>query len=230
MTAGMLGRSGVSRFSFLVFDLDGTLIDGYAAIGEALSYALGRLGLAAPSPGRVRSMVGHGLERLLEQAAGPERAAEGVRLFRERYPDVAVAGSKLMPGVPEVLESLARKGYAMSLASNKPARFSRLILEAKGVARYFRSIEGPGPSIPAKPDPAMLERAMREARARPEETLAIGDMEVDAEFARAAGCAVVLIPEGSRSRQELEHVESDALLDRVTELPAWLDARMRDHA
>jgi phosphoglycolate phosphatase len=45
---------------FLVFDLDGTLIDGYAAIADALSFAMGRLGLKALPVASVRRMVGHG--------------------------------------------------------------------------------------------------------------------------------------------------------------------------
>jgi phosphoglycolate phosphatase len=209
----------------IVFDLDGTLIDGYAAIGDALAYAMRRLGLPAPGPEEVRSMVGHGLESLLEQAAGPEFVAEGVRLFRTRYPEVAVPKSELLPGVPEVLSVLEERGHVLVLASNKPPDFSRLILEAKGVARYFRAIAGPGPSTPAKPDPAMLHRAMRDAEVAAEETLVVGDMEVDSEFARAAGCGVVLIPGGSRSREELEGVDADGRLDSISQLPDWLRAR-----
>ncbi|HTO74572.1 MAG TPA: HAD-IA family hydrolase [Thermoanaerobaculia bacterium] len=208
----------------VVFDLDGTLIDGYAAIGDALGYAMTRLGLPGPDAARVRAMVGHGLERLLEQAAGPERAAEGVRLFRQRYPEVAVEKSHLLPGVLDVLHALEAKGLALAVASNKPAAFSRLILEAKGVARFFQAIEGPSPEMPAKPDPAMLVSAMRRAGADTAATLAVGDMEVDAEFARAAGCRVVLVPSGSRSREELEDVDADALLDDLRQLPAWIAA------
>lgn len=212
----------MSRPPFVVFDLDGTLIDGYAAIGDALSYAMARLGEPAPSPAAVRAMVGHGLERLLEKAVGPERAAEGVRLFRERYPEVAVERSHLLPGVREAVEALAGAGYAMAVASNKPARFSRLILEAKGLARLFREIGGPDEATPAKPDPAMLRRLIAEAGARPETTVVVGDMEVDFEFARAGGCAVVLIPGGSRAREELEALTPDGFLDAIAELPAWI--------
>jgi len=211
----------------VVFDLDGTLIDGYAAIGDALGFAMARLGLPAPPPARVRSMVGHGLERLIEQAAGRERAAEGVRLFRQRYPEVAVDKSELLPGVAEVLTTLEARGHALALASNKPPDFSRLILEAKGVARFFRAIEGPGPATPSKPDPAMLRRAMEQAGADSSTTLAVGDMEVDSEFARAAGCRVVLIPSGSRSREELAGVDADALLEDLRDLPAWLESASR---
>ena len=210
--------------SFVVFDLDGTLIDGYAAIGDALAYAMGKFGLEPLAPAQVRVMVGHGIEKLLEQAVGAVRASEGVRFFRERYPEVAVTKTRLMPDVPQVLERLARRGHPMAVASNKPARFSRMILEACGVGRYFAAIVGPDDRTPTKPDPAMLELLMASAAAEPSGTLVVGDMEVDSEFARAAGCRVVLVPGGSRTREELLGVDADALLDRLAELPGWLEA------
>ncbi len=210
---------------FVVFDLDGTLIDGYAAIGDALAYAMERLGAVPPTAAELRGMVGHGLERLLEQAVGPERAAEGVRLFRERYPEVAVEKSHLLPGVRDVVLALAGRGLSQAVASNKPPRFSRMILEAKGIAGSFSAIAGPDATTPAKPDPAMLVRLMTAAAAGPEETVVVGDMEVDFEFARAAGCRVVLIPGGSRPREELFGLAPDALLESIVELPDWLAHR-----
>ena len=207
---------------FLVFDLDGTLIDGYEAITDALGYAMERLGETPLPLERVRGMVGHGLETLVAEAVGPGRAAEGVRLFREWYPEVAVAKSHLLPGVKETLDTLAARGHRMALASNKPAPFSRMILEAKGLGGHFALVGGPDTETPAKPDPTMLRRLMAGAGAAPRETVAIGDMEVDSEFARAAGCRVVLIPGGSRTREELEAVDKDALLDSIVSLPAWL--------
>ncbi len=177
--------------AFVVFDLDGTLIDGYDAIADALGFAMERFGEKPLPIARVREMVGHGLEVLLEEAVGGERAAEGVLLFRERYAQVAVAKTRLMPDVPEVLGTLAGRGHPMAVASNKPARFSRLILEACGVANHFLEIGGPDAATPAKPDPAMLRRLMGAAGAEPAETVVVGDMEVDFDFGRAAGCRVV---------------------------------------
>jgi len=211
----------------VVFDLDGTLIDGYAAIADALSYAMERLGDAALPPERVRAMVGHGLDRLLEQAVGLERAAEGVRLFRERYPEVAVSHSHLLPGVADTVAALAAAGHPMAVASNKPGRFSRMILEAKGLASALRSIGGPDAETPAKPDPTMLRRIIESAGATPSDTIVVGDMEVDYEFGRAAGCRVVLIPGGSRTREELDGLEPDGFLGSISELPEWIRANPR---
>jgi phosphoglycolate phosphatase len=206
----------------VVFDLDGTLIDGYDAIHDALTYSLSRLNLPVPTRRETREMVGHGLERLIEMAAGPDRVPEGVRLFREHYPEVAVEKSRLMPGVKPVLEELERRGFPMSLASNKPSAFSRLILEARGVAGYFREIIGPDDRHPPKPDPKMLRSLIAAMGSRAESTVCVGDMEVDVEFARAAGCPVIVIPSGSRSREFLAGAGADLLIDSLEDLPAAL--------
>ncbi len=207
----------------IVFDLDGTLIDGYAAIGDALAYAMERLGRPPLSAAEVRGMVGHGLESLLEEAVGPERAGEGVRLFRERYPEVAVEKSHLLLGVAEVLSTLSDREYPQAVASNKPPKFSRMILEAKGIAHRFGAIVGPDADTPAKPDPTMLRGLMAATGVRPDETIVVGDMEVDFEFARAAGCRVILIPGGSRTREQLAGLKPDAFLESIVELPTWLE-------
>jgi len=212
----------LSRPSFVVFDLDGTLIDGYAAIGDALGYAMERLGFAPLSDAAVRGMVGHGLEKLVEEAVGAARVEEGVRLFRERYPRVAVEKSHLLPGVAEAVGALGEGGHPMAVASNKPAAFSRMILEAKGMGGWLGSVAGPDAQTPAKPDPTMLRRLMTGIGAEAAATVVVGDMEVDFDFARAAGCRVVLIPGGSRSRQELAALTPDALLSSIVDLPAWL--------
>lgn len=208
---------------FIVFDLDGTLIDGYAGITDALGFAMERLGFAPVPEEKVRGMVGQGLEKLLEKAVGTDLAPQGVRLFRERYAQVADTKTTLMPDVPRVLERLAAAGHSMAVASNKPADFSRRILETKRVAQFFLAIDGPDAAAPAKPDPAMLRRMMARAGAAPEQTIVVGDMEIDAEFARAAGCRSVLVAGGSRSAEELAAVSADAHLRRLVELPGWIE-------
>jgi len=211
-----------ARLRAVVFDLDGTLIDGYDGIHEALTFALERMGFPAPDRARVREMVGHGLESLLAQAAGADRAAEGVRLFRDHYPDVVVSGSRLLPGAADALDRLASNGYALALASNKPPRFSRMILEAKGIASMFAAVAGPDDAHPPKPDPAMLRPLFAAMGASPAETVCVGDMEVDVQFARAGGCRAVVLPTGSRSESYLRGAGADALIRELAELPETL--------
>ena len=207
---------------FIVFDLDGTLIDGYPGITDALAFAMENLGIAPLPEDQVRVMVGEGLERLLEKAVGADLVPRGVTLFRERYAAVFDEKTTLLPGVPAVLGALAADGHVMVVASNKPAHFSRRILEARGVLRSFRAIAGPDSRTPPKPDPTMLLRLMEEQDAVADETVVVGDMEIDAEMARAAGCRSVLVPGGSRSARELALVPADAHLGSLRDLPDWI--------
>jgi phosphoglycolate phosphatase len=63
---------------------------------------------------------------------------------------------------------------------------------------------------------------MRDAGATPGDTVVVGDMEVDVEFARSAGCRVAVVPGGSRSREELLRAKPDALLESLADVPAWV--------
>jgi phosphoglycolate phosphatase len=208
---------------FVVFDLDGTLIDGYAGIAHALGFAMQELGREPLPLERVRSMVGRGLDKLLEDAVGEELAPRGVLLFRERYAEIVDDETVLLPDVVPVLEGLAAAGHRMAVASNKPEGFTRRILEAKNISSYFRAVAGPDGQTPAKPDPTMIVRLRQVAGAAADETVLVGDMEIDAETALAAGSRCVRVPGGSRSAEDLASVPADAHLARLAELPEVIE-------
>ncbi len=68
----------------------------------------------------------------------------------------------------------------------------------------------------------MLRAILESTAVSPGEAFVVGDMEIDAQFARAAGCRVALVPGGSRTAEELAAVDADVLLQSLAELPAWL--------
>ncbi|HKQ60212.1 MAG TPA: HAD hydrolase-like protein, partial [Candidatus Polarisedimenticolaceae bacterium] len=127
----------------VVFDLDGTLVDSYAAIAASVNHARAHFGLAELPAAVVRRTVGRGLEALLAELLGPQRVELGVRLFRERYAETFAAATIALPGAAQTLGELTRRGYVLAVASNKPARFSDPILAALGLRPYLRSVEGP---------------------------------------------------------------------------------------
>jgi len=208
---------------FVVFDLDGTLIDGYRGIAHALEFAMKELGVTPLSLEQVRGMVGRGLEKLLEEAVGSELAPRGVFLFRERYAEIVDEETILLPDVPDVLDRLAQAGHVMAVASNKPARFSRRILAGKEVLSRFLAVAGPDGETPPKPDPTMIHDLRRQAGSTAEDTVIVGDMEIDAETALAVGCRCVLVPGGSRSVEDLAAVPAAAHLARLADLPEVID-------
>ena len=212
------------RVQCVLFDLDGTLIDSYGAIAECFNHARVRLGLPALSEGEVRGMVGHGLESLIERWVATDDIEDGVRRFRECYAEVFAGATDPLPGVEATLQRLAEGGYRMAIASNKPARFSRAILDQLGWSDWFVTVEGPDTVESTKPDPAMLQAcldALGTARAR---TRYVGDMPLDALSGANAGVEVVLVLGGSAAESDLR-AAGPPVLAGFFELPRFLSDR-----
>ena len=187
----------------LVFDLDGTLVDSYAAITDSLNHARSGFDLPALPEAQVRRQVGRGLEALIEDLVGPDRVPDGVRLFRERYAEVYASMTHALPAAAATLEGLADRGYPMTVASNKPARFGRAIVEALGLSKWLVSVHGPDTVGSTKPDPAMLFRCLVEMNVDAASTVYVGDMVLDVETAASAGVPVILVDGGSSSPNDL---------------------------
>jgi phosphoglycolate phosphatase len=187
----------------IVFDLDGTLVDSYAPISVSLNHARAACGLPPLDVESVRRRVGRGLEVLIEELVGPDRLAEGVRLFREKYGAVYAEGTFALPDVRETLVGLQSAGYRMGVASNKPARFSDAILQHLGLRAGLGCVLGPDATIAPKPEPGMIQRCLEQLDATPREAVYVGDMVLDVESAARAGLPVLLVPGGSSAAEEL---------------------------
>lgn len=187
----------------VVFDLDGTLVDSYSAIAASLNHARAAFALPALDEAVVRRAVGRGLESLVAEWVGPRRVEDGVRLFRERYAEIYTAGTSALPGAGALLRTLRAARLRLALASNKPARFSRGILQALGWEESFACVAGPDVVGSTKPDPAMIEHCLHSLRLTAAEVVYVGDMLLDVETADRAGVKLVLVEGGSASRAEL---------------------------
>lgn len=201
-----------------VFDLDGTLLDSYVGIHDALSTVLEHFGRPAVTVEEARRLVGHGLEALIAKVLPEELRAEGAERFRFRYKVNAPKLTRLMPDAELVVSELWRRGVKLSIASNKPAVFSRQLLAGFGLEELFAYVGGPDLGFPEKPDPAMVRAAIGAMGVPPAETLFVGDMVVDVATARAIGLAVAVVPLGSSTREELLAERPDYLFGSLAEV------------
>ena len=202
----------------VVFDLDGTLVDAYAAIHESLGVVLAAFGRRPVPHEETRRMVGHGLEALVGKAVGVENVAEGVRLFRERYERVGLEATRLLPGAELVTRSLFERGIGLAIASNKPAGFTRPLLEALGLAGRFGFVAGPDDGFPPKPAPNMVFMALGALDVPARDAVFVGDMPIDVATARAAQVPVIALPTGSATREELLACSPDAIVENLEAL------------
>ena len=211
------------RCRAVIFDLDGTLVDAFAAVADALNVARAAFGLPPPRLEAVRRQVGWGLVDLLTRNVGPERVPDAIRLFEDHYAAHHLDRTRLLPGAAVALEDLARRGARLGLASNKPPAFSRELMERLGLAPLFGAILGPGPGIPPKPDPAMLREGCARLGSTPTETLYVGDMPLDVESAARAGMPHLLVPTGAAAPDELARVPGARLARDLLDVAARVE-------
>ena len=205
----------------VVFDLDGTLIDGLPEIAEAVNILLEREGVAPLLHETIKGYVGHGAPYLLDRviAATPLNPAEADRLMRDYMPIYAAASenARLIDGVEQALTTLAGCGVQMGLCTNKPAAATQAVIRATGLDRWL-GVVVTGDSLPLrKPDPAPLLHAFDALKAA--RSLYVGDSEVDAEAARRAGVSFALYTRGLR-KAALEDIPHDAAFDSFEAFPA----------
>lgn len=216
------GRASLGGRRFVIFDLDGTLVDSTRDLAAAVNATLEALAPGTPPlpVPTVRTYIGNGagelVRRSLAQAGLEVSAADALRLFLEKYRDCLLDTTVLYPGVVEALEALRPR--TLAVLSNKPGDLSRAILQGLGIAEHFARICGGGDLPGRKPDPALLLGLLAELGGRPEEAVVVGDSAVDVRTARGAGVAVIGVSYGL-DPESLRADPPDALVDDLRQLP-----------
>jgi phosphoglycolate phosphatase len=218
----------------LVFDLDGTLIDSGADLCASVNAMLRNFGRPELPQDVIATYIGDGAARLVSRSLGepddPDFLDSALTYFLDYYREHKLDQTYVYPGVFAALNSLrseparaqrARIQRAMAVLTNKPIGPSLAICEALGLSPYFFRIYG-GNSFPTKkPDPEGLLALMKEAGVTAQETLMVGDSDVDILTARNAGvwsigCSYGLSP------HTLETVPPDCLVDSPADWPLAL--------
>jgi phosphoglycolate phosphatase len=207
------------RYRAVLFDLDGTLVDSYDALEQAINVALRRHDRGDLPAGMIREYVGDGVEKLLERAFGTEQVPHTAHAaFEEHYDKICSTESKLLADVEVTLHGLAGLGVAMAVCTNKPTGFSQKILESLHLAALFDGIVGPDLAGARKPDGRHVLRALASTGAAATEALFVGDMPVDVRAARNGGTDVAVVATGSSSVAQLRAAQPDYFLERFSDL------------
>jgi len=209
-------------YAAVLFDLDGTLADSYAAIASSVNHVRAERGMPALSIDEVKRHVGRGPEYLLTHTAPDGRLADDLAVYRAHHPSVMLSMTRLLPGAALLLAALHRLGKKIGLCSNKPRAFSQQLLQHFEVSAYFDVVLGPEDVPLPKPAPDMLLRAIQRLGLPSEQTLYVGDMTIDIQTARSAGVHVWAVATGSEDRRALEDAKPDRLLADLQEMVAQI--------
>lgn len=211
----------MKKYKTIIFDLDGTLLYTLEDLKNSVNYALEQCGYQRRTLEDIRHFVGNGIRRLVERAV-PEgtdiKSTDKVfEIFREYYNLHATDNTGLYDGVEELLYELKKKGYKLAIVSNKVQSAVDILRE-----KFFNdTIEisiGDREGKKKKPSPDAVLTVMEYFNASKEETLYVGDSEVDVMTAKNAGVDCISVSWGFRNKAELLEAGAAVIVDTTEQL------------
>jgi len=208
----------MKNIRLIIFDLDGTLIDAYRAIHKSLNFAMARLGYPCQAISVVRRAVGWGDKNLLRPFVDKKDLAAALGIYRKHHEKSLVRYSRTFSGVKKLLSFLKSKGYKLAVASNRPTKFSSLLLDHLGLNKYFDYVLCADKLKKGKPDPQILRKIMKKFSLSREQTLYVGDMAIDAQAGKRAAVKTVIVTTGSSRLSEIRKETPYAVIRKVSDL------------
>lgn len=213
----------MTRFTTFLFDLDGTLIDHFAAIHRAHTHTMTTLGLPPPTMAQVRRAVGGGVEVAIERLVGAERLAAAVPIYREFWERHMLEDVELLPGARELLEALHARGAKLGVLTNKLGTSSRLVCDHLKITPLLGVTLGAKDTPWLKPEPEFAAQALAQLGAKAATALLVGDSPYDVQAAHNGGFACWAVTTGTHSAEELRAAGADAVFPDLIQLRAALE-------
>lgn len=218
--------------SFVLIDLDGTLIDSVPDLAYCVDEMMKQLDMPVRGEDAVRNWVGNGVQRLTERAL--INAVDGMPdqdlmdkaypIFLELYKDNNSQRSRVYDGVVEGIQWLKDNGYRVACVTNKAEAFTVPLLKAKGLHDLFEVIVSGDTCAEKKPHPMPLLHAAAQLGVEPDNALMIGDSRSDVKAARAAGFHIFCMTYGYNHGEDIRDYDPDVVMDSFTELKDYMQA------
>ena len=179
-----------------LFDLDGTLINSADDIVEAVNYTLKQLGKQPLPKDEIVKHVGYGGRKLMEdvlQTTDKDLIDKATEIFREYYFSNPCVYTIPYPYVEDLLEILKKRNKKIAVITNKYENISKKILDKLGLAKYIDVIVGSDTVGEKKPSPEPIFYALKYVNTSPNNSILIGDSEVDIQAGKNAGSLTGLV-------------------------------------
>ena len=223
------GKLMQKKFDLIIFDLDGTLVDGREAIRENFHLALRKFGLPQVENERIDAMIGMPLVEMFERTLSPPNkhlAPKLVDVYAERYMETGHVGTTLLSGVIPVLQELKKDGFKLAVATSKRNDPVRPLLERIELYKYFDLVTGLREGMKNKPHPDMIRYIMKELNAEPRKTVMVGDTPLDVITARNSGINVIAVTSsivlGVTTMDKIRNANPDAIISSLLDLPDYI--------
>jgi phosphoglycolate phosphatase len=203
----------------IIFDLDGTIVDSCEDITVAINFCLRKYGMLEFTQEEVKKMIGEGVRKFVEKVIHIRNLSHDLLndifdCFVSYYSNHVAVFTKPYPGVVETLGKL--QGIKKAIISNKLTALSVKTLSSTGLINYFDFVAGNDMFPEQKPSPLPILKTIEKFQTKKENTLIIGDSNLDIEAGKAAGIKTVAVTYGYRQKDLLK--DADFIIDNFEEL------------
>lgn len=214
----------MNKYSLLVFDWDGTLMDSQAQIVNCMQSAIDELKLEKRNDEQITNIIGLGLEEAIVQLyplIDMKLVTTTAQTYREHYLYKDKTPSPLFDGVTDVLNNLRAAGYDLAIATGKSRRGLDKGLSDTDLHDYF-PITRCADETRSKPHPQMLEEILTDHNLEASKALMIGDSEYDLQLAQNTKVDGLAVSYGVHGLMRLLKQDPVGFIDKIGQLPDWL--------
>lgn len=198
------------KYKYLLFDLDGMLINTLEGVVKCAQYALKNYGKEYTLE-ELRPFLGPPLrDSFIKFGLSEEDANDAIFKYRERYDIKGAEESEVFPEVPELLQKLKNAGYKLGVATSKYEEYAKIMLRDFGISEVFEYITGSNLDETISKKHEVIEEALKRFKVENKRNivLMIGDMKYDDIGAKNAGIDSIGVYTGTA--KDGEHEEAGA--------------------
>ncbi|MGN0464840.1 MAG: HAD family hydrolase [Lachnospiraceae bacterium] len=214
----------MKEYKYILFDLDGTITDPGEGITNSVIYALNKFGIFDKKE-NLYKFIGPPLAQSFQKYYGfdEEKARLGIEYYREYYTVYGMFENIVYDGIEEMLKNIKESGKKILMATSKPEKFAKQILEYFKLDKYFDYVAGATMDEKRVRKAEVISYALSNYQIQSlEEVLMVGDRKHDVLGAKEVGIDCVGVLYGYGDREELEKAGADYIVETVEELAAFL--------
>ena len=211
------------KYKAVIFDLDGTLLDTIDDIAISANTVLKRHGFPIHKTREYKLFVGEGMETLVYKILPREKRSRSfikkiIKEIRLEYSKNWNKNTKIYSGILDLLNFLQLKKIKMSVLSNKPDNFTKLMVKHFFPNIKFSFVLGTRTGVPKKPDPTVSLQIAKKLNIKPQDIVYLGDTNTDMKTAKNSGMFAVGALWGFRTKSELIKNGAKLLIKKPMEL------------
>ena len=211
----------VLPYTYILFDLDGTLTDPKEGITKSIQYALNKMGIIENDLDKLTSFIGPPLLQSFVEfySFSEDEASQALQFYRERFAVTGLFENEVYEGMEKLLKNLNNLNYRLAVATSKPTVYAKQILDFFNLSKYFEVIIGSELDGTRSAKGEVIAEVLTQMKKKKKyQCVMIGDRKHDLIGASENGIDSIGVTYGYGSQQELEDANATYIVHSVDSL------------